>query len=175
MDVRGRVHFHLELFEVIFRQRDDIIPAGAQRRQLQVDDVDAVIEVAAEPALVYHLGKITVGRGDDADIEVDLLARADALKLIFLQNAQQLRLGEERHLADLVEKERAALRHFELTDLAALLRACERPFLIAEELAFKEVIGDARAVDGDKGILCCARSARGWHGQSVPCQSLSRP
>ena len=84
---------------------------------------------------------------------MDLLARADALKLVFLQNAQQLRLGEERHLADLVEKERAALRHFELADLAALLRAGERPFLIAEELAFKEVIGDTRAVDGDKGIL----------------------
>ena len=85
-----------------------------------------------------------------------LLARTDALELVFLQNAQQLRLSKERHLADLVQKERAALRHLDLTDLAALFRARERALLIAEEFAFKEIVGDARAVDGDERILVAA-------------------
>src|SRR5262249_41421786 len=63
-----------------------------------------------------------------------------------LERAQELRLGAERHLADLVEEERAALRGLEHAALRRL-RIRERTALVSEELRLDQRLGDARAVD----------------------------
>ena len=60
-----------------------------------------------------------------------------SLDLALLESAQQLRLQLERHVADLVEKQRALVRQLEPADL---LRegARERPLLVAEPLALEQ-------------------------------------
>ena len=91
----------------------DVLAALAQRRQDDRDDVDAVVEVFAEPPLGDRLGQVLVGRGDDADVGLQLLEPADAPEPPLLQHAQQLDLHHRAHLADLVEEDRALLGHLE--------------------------------------------------------------
>ena len=83
--------------------------------------------------------QVLVGGGDDADVGADGLAAADAGELALLQDAQQLRLQVERHVADLVEEERAAGRGLELAD-AALDGAGEGAALVAEQLALEQLV-----------------------------------
>src|SRR5262249_43974675 len=64
---------------------------------------------------------------------------------LLLQDAQELLLHVEVHLADLVEEERAPRRDLEET-LLVLVGAGERAFRVAEELALEERLGDRAAV-----------------------------
>src|SRR5690606_27987206 len=95
--------------EVICEQRD-VIVAIAERRQVQRDDVQPVVQVAAERAATDLLVEIAIRRRDDAHVDVDGLRRADGYDLALLQRAQQLHLQRGRHLGNLVEEERAAAR-----------------------------------------------------------------
>ena len=74
------------------------------------DDVQAVEEVLAEPALLHHPPQVDVGGGDDADVDLDRLDAAEAHELALLNHAQQLGLGLERDVADLVEEDACPCR-----------------------------------------------------------------
>ena len=74
---------------------------------------------------------------------------ADALEAPVLEHAQHLGLQADRHLADLVEKQRAAVRDLELPGLAGV-GAGERPLLVAEQLGLEQRLGNRRTVDRDK-------------------------
>jgi len=69
-----------------------------------------------------------------------------------LEDAEHLGLGAERHVADLVEEERALVAALEFAHVGPV-RARERPALVAEQLALEERLGDGRAVDGHEGLL----------------------
>ena len=81
-----------------------------------------------------------------------------ALDLPLLQGAQQLGLQVERHLAHLVEKERALVRQLEAADLARD-GAGERALLVAEELAFEQAGGNGGAIQLDEGALAARAQA----------------
>src|ERR1051325_1088127 len=72
--------------------------------------------------------------------------------LALLQHSKELRLQVRRHLANLVEEQRAALRHFEQT-LFVERRAGERALLVAEQLRFDQILRDRGAVDLDERPL----------------------
>ena len=61
-----------------------------------------------------------IGGGDDADVQRDGFAAADAADLAFLQEAQQMALQVDRHVADFVQEQGAAVG---ILDLA---QACGR-------------------------------------------------
>ena len=84
-----------------------------------------------------------------AHIDRGGLARADALDLALFQHAQQLGLHGGGHVANLVQKQRAAMRLLELA-CVALRRAGEGAFLVAEELALDQLRRNRRAVQRDK-------------------------
>ena len=69
---------------------------------------------------------------------MDLLAAAHALDDAVLQEAQQLGLQRQRHVADLVEEQRAAVGQLDLAD-GLLRRARERALLVAEQLALEQL------------------------------------
>ena len=99
--------------------------------------------------------------GDDAHVALARGVAADALVDALLQDAQQLHLHGQAHVADLVEEQRAALGDLE----AALARgdgAGERALLVSEQFALEQLGGDGAAVDGDEGTL--AARARGVDG-----------
>ena len=90
-----------------------------------------------------------MGGADDARVDRDRLAPADPLDHPLLQEAQQLDLQRQRDVADLVEEQRAAMGQLDLA-LGRLDRAGEGALLVAEQLAFEQVLGDRRAVDRDE-------------------------
>ena len=74
------------------------------------------------------------------------VVRADGLDLAVLEKPQQQRLHAQAHLADFVEKQRAAMRELELAALVAV-GAGEAALDVAEELRLEQRFGDAGAVD----------------------------
>ena len=116
----------------------------------QRDDVEAVEEVLAERARRDHRLEVAVGRADDADVDLARALAADRAHLAVLQDAQELGLHAERHLADLVEEERAAVGHVEETR-ARRRGPGEGAAHVAEERGLEQRLGDARAVLADEG------------------------
>ena len=100
--------------EVRDQQRNVLAPL-AQRRHVDRHDVQAVEEVLAEPARRRSPSSrfLFVAAITRTSTSTRLRA-ADARHDAVLQHAQHLRLRGERHVADLVEEERAAVGLLEL-------------------------------------------------------------
>src|SRR3546814_9105196 len=86
------------------RQWQDVARALRQRRQAQLDAVEAVEQVLAEAAVGDQRGKVGVGRADDAHRDAALAVAAQAFEAPGLQHPQQLDLPGQRQRADLVER-----------------------------------------------------------------------
>ena len=72
--------------------------------------VEPVVQVLAEPAVGDQLLQVLRSSPPARARSVrDRLVAADALELLLLEHAQHLRLGGRRHVADLVEEQRAAV------------------------------------------------------------------
>src|SRR3546814_18011742 len=67
-----------------------------------------LVEVFAEQALAHHLAQVAMSRRDDAHVGADRRAAANGGVLALLQHPQQAGLRLQRHVADLVEEQRAA-------------------------------------------------------------------
>ena len=63
---------------------------------------------------------VAAGRRDNPHVDLNLVGAAHALERLLDQNSQNLVLGLARHVGDLVDKQRAAVRLFQCADLAAL-------------------------------------------------------
>ena len=98
---------------------------------------------------------------------------ADALDLALLQNAQQLGLQRQRHLADFVQKNRAAVRLFEQSD-ARVDGSGEGSLGVAEELGFEQMIGKRGAIDGDHSGRRPAARQCAARGRPLPCRCRFR-
>ena len=92
----------------VARERQHVFDALPQRGQLDRHDLEAIQQVGAEPTGLDLGREIAIRRSDDAHVDVHGLVAADPLELLFLEHAQQLALHRRRHLADLVEEQRAA-------------------------------------------------------------------
>ena len=133
-------------------QRRDVVLPLAQRRQVDVDDVQPVVEVLAEAALVHHLLEVAVGGRDDARVDADRLHAAEPHELALLHHAQQLGLRLVRDVADLVEEDAALVGEV----VEALLRvdgAGERPLDVAEQRGLEQIRRQVARIDGDEGAI----------------------
>ena len=121
--------------------------AIAQRRQVDLDDVEPVVEVLAE-ACRRASARSRSWLVAATHAHVDLLAarRAERADLALLQHAQELGLQRRRQLADLVEEERAAVGLDEHARRVGA-RVGEGAALVAEQLALEQRVGDGGAVE----------------------------
>ena len=144
--------FDFESFsdEILHQQRNIFRPL-AQRRQVHGDDVQPIVEILAERPLLHHLRQVGVGRGDDADVDLDGARVADALELALLQHAQQLHLQRHRHRPHLVEEQRAAVGLLEPA-LPHRHRAGERAADVAEQLGIEQRLGNRADVERDEPL-----------------------
>ena len=99
--------------EEVLGEQGNVFAAGAQRRQIDGDDVEAVEEIFAEAAVADFLAQVDVGGGEDADVDLNLLNAAEVHEAAVLQDAQDLGLRVHAHGGDFVEEERAAVGDFE--------------------------------------------------------------
>ena len=98
-----------ELAHERMREQRRIALAVAQRRDLDDDLGQPIVEVLAEAARRDLVLQVLVRRADDAHVDRNLLPAADPLDDALLQEAQQLDLQRERQVADLVQEQRAAV------------------------------------------------------------------
>src|SRR6266446_3241513 len=97
-------------------QIDDILAALSQRWQADGNYIEAIKQVLAELALANRLAQVAMGGGDDPHIGFDRQPAADDGELALLQYTQQPGLRLQRHVADLVQEQRAASGLFEAAD-----------------------------------------------------------
>ncbi len=134
---RLAVFFGRFLEEGLGEERD-VFLAQAQRRHGDLDDIQAKVEVVAEFSLRNELREILVGRGHEANVGMDGLVAAYALKGAFANGAKDLHLSVLIDFSDLVEEERASAGLFKATD-TSLEGACEGAFFVPKKLTFKEL------------------------------------
>ena len=127
-----------EMIEEEIDQQADVVAAVAQRRQVQLEHAEPVVQVLAEPLVADVLLQVLIRGGDHADVDAHFLRRPDRQKRMAFENPQQLGLAFERQLADFVEKQRAQVGLLEEADVVAI-GAGERAGLVAEQLALHEV------------------------------------
>ena len=109
-------------------------------------------EIFPEAPLLHLALQIAACRRDDAHIDGDLRAAADALELLLDQHAQHLALRLHRHVGDFVDIERAAVRLLQRADLA-------RPAAIlgAEQLLLDPVGRHGGRIEHDEGPVGALR------------------
>ena len=130
----------------LLRERRDRLAPLAQRRYRNDERGQAVEEILPEGAGVDGGAKIAVRGRDNPRARLDARLAAHPPDLALLQRAQQLRLEAGRHLADLVEKQRAGAGHLEEAGLVAD-RVGERAANVAEQLRFEQRLGEGGTVD----------------------------
>jgi hypothetical protein len=129
----------------------------AQRRLVDAQHAEPVIEVRAEASGLDRAVEIDVRRGDDPHVDRNRFLPAETLDLPFLQEPQQARLALDRHVADFVEEQRAAVRRLDPPG-APLVRAGERAALVAEQLGLQQMMRNRAAVDRDERPLAAHRA-----------------
>ena len=107
-------------------------------------DAQPVQQIFAQCSLCYALLRDPVGRRDEAHVDDGiLLLAADTPNDAILNHAQQLGLNRQRHLCQLVEEQRPAVRDLEQARLVAV-GAGERAFAMAEQLAIRAALPATR-------------------------------
>ena len=85
------------------------------------------------------------------------------------EHAQQSRLQVQRHLADFVQKQGAAVRGLDQAGMTAPTRPGKRTFFVAKQFGFEQGFCDCAAIDRDKTRF----PARTAQVQGLRCQLLA--
>ena len=89
----------------------------AQWRHFKRNHVQAKEQIGAESSLFDLIFESLVRRGDHSHVYTDRRVAADRFEPLLFQNAQHFRLRVRTHVRDFIEKERRAIRQFELAFL----------------------------------------------------------
>jgi hypothetical protein len=98
---------------------------------MQRHRVDTIQEIVSKPALQHEFLDIPIRGADDPDIGPECARTADRAVFLPVEKAQQADLHRPRHVADLVQKQRAAVGGGDQSGFR-LGGAGKRAFLIAE-------------------------------------------
>ena len=112
----------VELLDEVVDEERHVLAALLERRQPDGEDVEPEVEVLAEPPAADLLLQVPVGGADDAHVHLHLGAPAQPPDLPLLEHPQELGLQLQRQVPDLVEEERAVVRHLEVARAAAARR-----------------------------------------------------
>ena len=151
----------VDAVQKVQRERADVFAPLGQRRQADRDHVEPVEQVTPEVAARHLDRQVAVRRRDQPHVHRQLALAAEPHDRALLQGAQQLGLHQQRQLADLVEKDRAAVGLLEPAG-ARGVGAGEGAAVVAEEFGFEQRLGDGGAVDLDERRVAAA--AREVHG-----------
>jgi len=135
-----------------------------ERRHGEHEAGEAVVEVAAETAVVEPRRDVDVGRRQHPHVDPDRCL-AERLDLLLLEGAQQLRLQTGRHLADLVEEEGAAVGAGE--PATARSHPGRHPLADAEQLRFEQRLRNGSTIDRDERLPRTRRGEVQCAGQQL--------
>ncbi len=130
-------------------QLREIFHSLTQRRNVDREDRESVVQVKAEGALVGSLLKVLMRRRHHSNINAGDCVLADPLQLPTFQKTKHLGLKCERHLAYFVEKQCSAVGRLNPPD-PCLYGSREGAARVAEQLGFKQCLGNSRAVQNNQ-------------------------
>ena len=129
----------------LFRQQNDVFFAFAQRRQTDIERVEAIEQITAEMASLDGRGQGEVAGGDDAHIGDTQRTLADRTELAVLQKTQQRRLRMRRQRIDFVQKQCPAAGVFDQPRFVALgVGKCAAA--VSEQGRFDQILRQRTAV-----------------------------
>src|SRR5260370_9474974 len=138
--------------EKISQQKRHIFPPLAQRRNLQVDDVQAVAQIFTKTAFAYQSNQFDVGSGHDAHVDFELLSLAEAHEIALLNDAQNLALRFRADSGDFIEENGALIGNFEEPFLGGNC-ASEGALHMAKELGLQQINGNRSCVYGHESFV----------------------
>ncbi len=139
--------------QIVAQQEHDIIGALPKRWYVDLDDVQTEVEVLAEHTGFDALPQVPVGRGDQPHVRAARHAvDSDRLDLSSLGKSQEYCLHSQTHLAELVEKQRAAIGLSHQPRLVSI-GAREASSRMPEQFGLEKRFRNSAAVDRHK----CAR------------------
>ena len=83
---------HSRLRQDLVRQAKEFFEPLPERRHVQVDHAEPVVQIAAKPTLCDLLEQVSIGRGHETHVDASGSGFAEANHLAFLNHAQQLDL-----------------------------------------------------------------------------------
>ena len=114
--------------------------------------------------------EVLVGGGEHADVRLERLIATDAAELAFLQHAQELALHGQRHVADFIEEERAAVALLEAADALATAPV-KAPFSWPKSSLSRRLSGMAVTLMATNSF--CVRGLNLWMARAT--SSLPQP
>ena len=137
------------------------------------ENVQPVKQVLAKVVVPNRLLRFPVGSGEHTYREWHVGFTSEPANSGFLDDAEQLGLSADRHLADFVEKQRSVVGLLE-TSGPAFDGARERALLMTEEFAFHQRFGQRRAIHRDKRApVPRTQAVDGARHQFLPRSALS--
>ncbi len=133
-------------------QRQNVVPALAQRRQMHGDGADTVEQILPQLAVLDGFLGLAIGRGDDPAVNLVIVFAANTPGLAFLEHAQQLALRVDGHFGQLIQHQGAAFRLLEQPRLVRV-RAGEGAFHVTEQFALDELARQRGTIDLDARTL----------------------
>ena len=137
----------------MFEQEWDVFAAFVERGHLDHDDCQAVVEVFAEAPVGDLFPEVFVGGSQHPHVYLDFFGVADPGDFAFLQSPKHFCLCIQAHIADLIQKERAAIGRLEFAGPVGD-GPRERAFFVSKQFAFNQFSRDGRAVDFYDGAVC---------------------
>src|SRR5258708_7894003 len=152
------VHAACILLDKVVHQHGNIFAAIAQRRHTNWKYIQSIEEVAAELAIRNASCQIAVRRRDQTQIHFDGARAPKALKLMVLQDTQELGLHFQRYFSHLIQEQSALVGKFHTADL---LRdgSGEGPFLVAEEFTLQQAGRNGGTIYFNKAPVLAAAHA----------------
>src|SRR5690606_645909 len=146
-------HFAAKFGKQVFGNLEDILASLAKRWQIEVDHIDAVEEILAKLAFLAEFLQISVGRRQQANINLAGFDGANGANLSLLKHSQQACLSLQRQLANFIEKQSAAIRCGDQAG-SVFCGSGKRAFLMAKKFGLDEGVGNGGTVDADDGVIC---------------------
>src|SRR5690349_10733104 len=121
----------------VLRENGNVRPSIAQRRQVDLDNAQPVVEILAETSLGYHHLEILMGCGDHARSGPLCLLSADRLIFPVLKDTQKLRLKIRRSVSDFIQEDSSFTGNRETT-ASVIDCAGECAFYMPEQFALQK-------------------------------------
>ena len=151
--IRDAFGLHTELFGALLQEVPSegkhVFSAFAQSRQPQANHIQPVIQVLAERAIFDALLQVLMRGGNHTRIGFDGVVPPHTVKVSVTQYAQQTRLQVERHVANFIQEQRAALGLFKAAP-AHGLRTGKSAAFVAKQFALQQIFRDSCGIDSNK-------------------------
>ena len=134
-----------------FHQGRNVFLVLAQGWHVDAENVQPVVKIVAQLPFGDRLFGNLIGCGHHPHVDRSFDLAAEPAQPVVFEDPQQLGLGGDRHLADFIQQQRAALGQLEAAG-AALQSAGERAFLVAKNFAFHQRVRNRGAVDGNERL-----------------------